>query len=103
MGAGGEASSGLLQGQITMAVKNIVLTDVQLREVVKEAVVETLTSLGIEADNPLEAQKDFQHLRDWRIQMEKVRNRSLLTATGIAIAGIVAVLMVGFKRALTGE
>jgi hypothetical protein len=96
-----------------------------LEAVAKQAATETLrghlTALGIDASDPFEAQKDFQalremrklfsdgeiqkdfiHLRQWRLRMEKVRTKGLLTAVGIVTAGIVAAVWTGLTASLTG-
>ncbi len=80
------------------------------------AVQQTLTSLGIDHNNPIEVQRDmaslrelrsimddpeFQadmlHIRKWRRSMEKVESKGLMTLVGLVTAGVCAALWVGFK------
>lgn len=82
----------------------------------KAAVEETLISLGIDARDPIQAQKDFmalrevskliidpefrrdmEHLRSWRLAVNEVKAKSLLTLVGILLTGGVALLLAGFK------
>jgi len=66
-------------------------------EAAKQAVKQTFTTLGIDADNPLEAQKDFQMLRDWRRSAETVKKQSLVTAVGILTAGVLGAIYLYIK------
>lgn len=78
----------------------IQLTDGQLKMVVKDTVTETLTMLGMEADDPLEMQRDFQHLRGSRMAVAAVRKKSIVTLVGIVLAGACATLWMGLKGSL---
>lgn len=42
------------------------MTRDELRELIAETVRETLTQMGADPAHPLEMQRDFQHLRQWR-------------------------------------
>lgn len=76
------------------------LTDAEIRELVDEAakqaarqaVRETLLTLGIDSENPLETQKDFQHLRGWRTATDTMKRQGILTATGVIVAGGLGIL-----------
>jgi hypothetical protein len=70
----------------------------QLHAAVQESVRQTLIQLGIASNDPIEMQKDMQHLRAWRQSMESVRSKSILTAVGILMTGTLAALWVGFKE-----
>ena len=80
--------------------QSITLTQAELRAIVREAVVDTLMLMGVDAENPIEMQKDFQHLREWRGTVEAVKRRSLLTVAGILATGLVAAVWVGIKSGL---
>lgn len=69
----------------------------EVRKIVAEAVKETLTRIGIEADDPLEVQRDMQHLRSWRTSTETIKRQSLMTAIGILTAGILGAIWMAFK------
>lgn len=73
------------------------MTEQEIRRIVAETVKETLTRIGIEADDPLEAQKDFQHLRSWRTSTETIKRQGLLTSVGIVTAGIVGLIWMAIK------
>ena len=77
------------------------MTEDQVRRIAAEAaaqaIKETLQRLGLEVEDPLQVQRDMQHLRDWRNSMERVKSKSLLTAVGIAITGFSALLMIGLR------
>lgn len=69
----------------------------EVRKIVAEAVKETLVSLGIPADDPLEVQRDMQHLRAWRESVATVKRQGLMTAIGILTAGILGAIWMAFK------
>jgi len=73
-----------------------------VEEIVRRTVEETLTSLGVEHDSPLEMQKDFQHLREWRRSTESVKSKGLLAAFGFLFAGLLGALVIGIKDLLHG-
>lgn len=73
-----------------MGSDKIEMSERQLRSLVKEAVHETLTTMGVDATQPIEMQKDFQHLREWRVTTEGVKKKGILTVTGIVVAGFCA-------------
>lgn len=73
------------------------MTELEIKRIVRETVEETLTSLGVDHDDPIEMQKDFQHLRDWRQSVDAVRSKGIMTAFGVLIAGIIGALWVGIK------
>jgi serine protease inhibitor len=68
-----------------------------ITETSKATVSETLRGLGIDADNPLETQKDFQSLHDWRVSIEKIRHKAILSAVGVVVVGALAALWLGIK------
>ena len=54
----------------------------------QKALREMLLVMGVDTNDPramIEMQKDFAHVRGWRISIEKVRTQGLLTAVGIFI------------------
>jgi len=78
----------------------ITLSKDELKELMEEAVHDAFTKMGIDASDPLEMQRDFSHLREWRKSVDTVRSKSLLTVVGIFIAGAAAALWIGFKAAV---
>ncbi|UFK26682.1 hypothetical protein [Roseobacter phage RDJL6] len=90
-------------------------------EAAEKAVTRTLTSLGVDANDPFEVQRDMQalrelrdmvandafkadmmHLRKWRMAMDGIQNKGMLTVVGLALSGIGAALWLGFQAMLRG-
>ncbi|AKQ75793.1 hypothetical protein FDH82_gp03 [Roseobacter phage RDJL Phi 2] len=90
-------------------------------EAARKAVAQTLTSLGVDANDPFEVQKDMQalreirdmmtseefksdmmHLRKWRVAMDGVQNKGILAVVGLAVSGVGAALWLGFQAMLRG-
>jgi hypothetical protein len=68
-----------------------------IRETVKESVEETFLRLGVATNDPIEVQKDFQHLRDWRLTSQSIKMKVLASAFGLLVTGGLAALWVGLK------
>lgn len=75
----------------------VTMTQQELKELVSEAVTETLTKLGVDVTNPVEMQRDFQHLREWRNTTSSLKRHGLITLIGIFLAGAVAAMWLGFQ------
>ncbi|MGB3391030.1 MAG: hypothetical protein WBA88_23965 [Pseudaminobacter sp.] len=73
------------------------MTEAEIRRIVSETVDQTLTRLGVDTDDPLEFQKDLQHLRAWRESVATVKKQSLLTAVGIITAGICGLIWMAIR------
>ena len=96
------------------------LTDREIIDVAEraahEAVKTTLMTIGINVDNPFEAQKDFtvmrevgklvmdpefradiEHTRRWRKTIESMQSKGFLTITALFVTGTAALLWNGFK------
>lgn len=65
---------------------------------VAEAVRQTLLQLGVDATDPMEMQRDFQHLRQWRKAGEDLRSKGRLALLGIFLSGLVSLVAVGIKE-----
>ncbi|AAT69463.1 gp04 [Alphaproteobacteria phage PhiJL001] len=74
------------------------LTEAQLKEIMEEAVNEALIKIGVDPSDPIEVQKDMQHLRDWRQSVESVQKRGLMVIVSTLTAGLLAALWIGFKE-----
>ena len=70
-------------------------------ELVRQAVTETLITLGIDAANPIEVQKDMAHLRASRKGSETTRILAKKAAVPIIVAGLIAAVWAGFSDAIT--
>jgi len=62
------------------------IVEMTVRESVPHVVRETLTNYGIDAANPIEVQKDQQHLRKWRVRLDTVGGR-IFMAMVMIVAG----------------
>jgi len=69
----------------------------ELKGLMEEAVNNALTKMGIDIADPLEMQRDFQHLRDWRVAVAAARTKGFLGIVGILTAGLLAAIWVGIK------
>ncbi len=66
-------------------------------EAARQAVERTLVLHGIDPENPLEFQKDMLHLREWRLRVERIQEKSMMTITVIVITSIAVMIWIGFK------
>jgi hypothetical protein len=73
------------------------MTEADIRRIVADTVNQTLMQLGIDSQDPLEFQKDMQHLRAWRESVATVKRQSLITAIGILTTGIVGLVWIAMK------
>lgn len=71
-----------------------------IKETVEETVGATLLRLGLQADNPIEVQKDFQHLREWRTLTNSLKLKAMVTLLGLAVTGSAAALWIGLQSML---
>ena len=73
----------------------VTLTLDQLKEVVGDTVDETLTRLGIEADDHRDMQADMLFLRKLRKTHEAVQNKALVVLVGTLVAGTIGLIIMG--------
>lgn len=73
------------------------MTENEIRRIVAETVDQTLTRLGVDTHDPIEFQRDMQHLRAWRESIGTVKRQSLITAIGILTAGILGAIWLAIK------
>ena len=78
--------------------KHVTLTESQLRTLIEQTIVQTLTTIGVEATDPHKMQKDFIHLREMRESGEAMKKKTQLTLLGIFIAGAISAIVVGVKE-----
>lgn len=74
------------------------MTETEIKKIVAETVVETLVRLGIDASDPVQVQKDFQHLRSWRSSVEAVQRQGLITATIVVVTGIAGLIWLAVTK-----
>jgi hypothetical protein len=73
------------------------VTEHEIRRIIAETVNETLTRLGVDTEDPLEFQRDLQHLRAWRESVATVKQQSLVTVVGILIAGALGLMWLALR------
>ena len=61
----------------------------EIKSVIEAAVKETLISIGINADDAIELQKDHSFVRELRKTHEAVKRKGLLALVGAVITGAV--------------
>jgi len=71
-----------------------------VQDVVRTAVQETLITLGMDASDPLRIQKDMAFLRDMRQAHGAMKSKGILVLVGLAVSGAAAAAWVGIKAAL---
>ena len=69
-------------------------------DVVREAVHETLLTLGVDAAQPLAVQQDMHFVRELRAASEKIQSRGLLVLVGILVTGLAGAVWIGIKSSL---
>lgn len=76
------------------------LSEGEITAIVSRAVHETLVQMGVDTSSPLEMQRDFQHLRDWRQAQEAIRRKGYLTLVSVFVTGVLGLVWIGFKDAI---
>lgn len=92
-----EEAETLAQHAAEAAAERVALSQEDLAKLVRDSVHQTLIQLGIDNSNPLEMQRDFQHLRQWRKAGEDLRSKSIWFLASTVLAGAVTLLILGFK------
>jgi hypothetical protein len=77
------------------------MTPDEVREMIRQTVRETFTTLGVQVNDPIEVQKDFQHLRDWRVTTDSIKKKGILTMVGLLITGAAAAVWLGLKSLMS--
>ena len=75
----------------------------EIRLLVSEGVQDAFVKLGVQVDDPIEMQRDFLHLREWRRNVEAVKRKGVLAALGVIFTGLAAAAWAGFKAAVHGS
>lgn len=84
--------------QKEMMVDRPELTVEDVREAARTAANEVMIRMGVDPGEPLETQKDFQHLRSWRLATEKAKERTMLAVLGVIVTGALGALWVGLQE-----
>lgn len=64
----------------------------------REAVHETLKTLGVDPGTPFEMQRDFQHLRSWRQSVEAVKRQGFITVCIVLVTGVLGLIGVALTK-----
>jgi len=72
----------------------------ELKALLQQAVTDAMVKLGMDIEDPLEMQRDFQHLRDWRLAVKSAQSKGFLTVIGLLTAGFFAAMWIGIKAAM---
>lgn len=74
----------------------ITMTPQEFEALIEKTIDRTLTRYGVDTKNPLEQQKDMQHLRSWRVASENsfltMRNAIIVALTTGLLATLGAIL-----------
>jgi hypothetical protein len=73
------------------------VTENEIRRIVAETVDQTLTRLGVDTEDPIEFQRDLQHLRAWRESVATIKRQSLITAVGVLTLGVLGLVWLAIK------
>lgn len=78
----------------------VVMSIEQVRELTSDVVRQTFQGLGLDISNPLEVQRDFAMLRDFRLAMVNFRRKGIMVMAGLLAAALLAALFAGVKEQL---
>jgi len=73
---------------------------IQVQDVVRTAVQETLITMGMDAKDPLQLQADMAFIRELRETTEKVKSRGLFALVGLLVTALCGAIWLGIKAAL---
>lgn len=73
------------------------MTRDDIRELIRETVLEVLTNLGFDPKNPREVQADLRALREWRLTVRAARHAGVVAGISALVAALGAVVWAGIK------
>lgn len=73
-------------------------TPEELKTIVAEAVRQTLLQMGVDSSNPIEMQRDFNHLRQWRRAGDEIKKKGIVATISIFATGVLALVLIGVKE-----
>lgn len=80
----------------------ITLTKDELRSLMAESIQEAFRSMGIESSSPSEMQRDFVHLRRWRLAVDSAQSQTFRVVVTTLAVGILGALWLGIQGLLNG-
>ena len=66
-----------------------------------KGVTAALERVGIDSEDPTAVQRDLAFLRDWRTTTASIRKKSIVTAVGLIVAGLLGALWLGLQALLS--
>ena len=75
----------------------------QMHDIIRQSVLETLTSLGIDINNPLDVQKDLQYIRRMREGSDAVKGNVIKAIIATTIPTCIYVVWLAIKRSILGD
>jgi hypothetical protein len=75
----------------------------EVRALVRSTVKETLTTLGVDEDDPLEVQRDLAWVRDVRKASASARAKAGTALIGLLVAAVAGACWLGFKTILMAK
>lgn len=67
------------------------------RKVADQAFDNMLSRLGVNVDEFVEFQKDFAHLRAWRLSVEAAKRQTLVGTVGVLVAGLLGLIWMAVR------
>lgn len=80
--------------------QRIEMSEKELRDLISSTVKDTLLSLGIDNEDPIEMQKDFQHLREWRESTDAAKRKGVLAVVTVIVTSVIGAVIMAFKSYL---
>jgi len=78
------------------------LTEEDIERITAKTIEATFTRLGIDISDPMETQRDFQHLRDWRVSIKAVKRKGVLAAVSFLTVATLGAMFMGVKTQISG-
>lgn len=78
------------------------MTEEQLKIAVKQAMIEAFISLGVDANDPIEMQKDLQYIRQMRRGCESVKSIAVKSIITVTVPSMLYVIWLAIKQSIKG-
>lgn len=80
--------------------ETVTLTNEELEEIVTNSIKRAFTEMGIDSSKPTEMQRDFVHLRRWRLAVDKTQSTTFTAAVVVLVGGIMGALWLGIQTSI---
>lgn len=78
--------------------ETITMTRDELEDLNAEVTKNVLSRLGFDVDNPKEVRADLEHLRRWRVSVNKVSTIGMGAAITTIVSGLLAAVWIGVSH-----